>query len=114
MCTVVKTVLQMLGPWVQSLVGKLRSHMPHSVAKKGEKAKIQTGSVRTNELPSAKKSTQDRQLHSNSLHPANSKCSKDSNVKRETVRTQEEVREELLHNLGLEEALVHGRHLIAI
>lgn len=63
---------------------------------KKEKAKIQTGSVRTNKLPSVKISTQDRELHSDSLHPANSKRSKDSNVKRETVRTLEEVREELL------------------
>ena len=31
---VVKTTLPTQGPWVQSLVGELRSHMPHSMAKK--------------------------------------------------------------------------------
>ena len=62
----------------------------------------------------AKKSTQDRELHRDSLHPANSKRSKDSNVKRGTVRTLEEAREELLYNLVLEEALVHGRYLTVI
>ena len=71
-------------------------------------------SVRTNELSSAKKSVQDRELHRDSLHPANSNRSKDSNAKRGTGRTLEEAREELLYNLGLEEALVHGRHLTAI
>ena len=31
---VVKTLLPKLGAWVQSLVRKLRSHMPHAAKKK--------------------------------------------------------------------------------
>ena len=41
--SMVKTLLPMQEPWVQSLVGELRSHMPCSMAKRLKKKKCQEG-----------------------------------------------------------------------
>ena len=43
--------------WVQSLVGELRSHKPHSTAKKGKKNSQQKTSSKNDELSNLDKSS---------------------------------------------------------